>query len=108
MENIKMKCLNVTEIGFKSQTFTYGDYFVKTEKTKRCIITSAIVELKEFCLPRYRFIEKEQTGFKRFIFENELSAEKLEDVLGTIIYLSDGRSLYVEESMEYIKSVIEN
>jgi hypothetical protein len=108
MGNIKMKCLNVTEIGFKCQTCTHGVYFAKTEKHNRCIITSAIVEFEEFCLPRYKFIEKEQNWFEHFIFGDELIVEKLEDVCGTIIYLSDGRSLYVEDSVDYIKGVIEN
>lgn len=103
-----MKCLNVTEIGFKCQSWTHGDYFAKTKKHNRCIITSAIVEFEEFCLPRYKFIEKEKKWFEHFSFEDELIVEKLEDVCGTIIYLSDGRSLYVEDSVDYIKSVIEN
>lgn len=64
-------------------------------------------EIGSFALPVFKFKKVKKQGFRGWLGEVELHWEKMEDVVGGWIRLDNGETIYVSETYEELKSLIE-
>ena len=110
------RVITVHEIGEKTSLYQanngefYGvpSHFGKYEKERtHHFLLHAIKEIGPFDLPVFEFKEKKNPGFSGWLGGSTVEYKKVKDVSGGWIRLDDDETIYVSESFEELKKLIE-
>lgn len=77
------------------------------EPKERDFLLHSFKEIGSFALPVFKFNKVKKRGFFGWLGEAELHWEKKEDVVGGWIRLDNGETIWVSETFEELKSLIE-
>ena len=122
METCKLnKCplnrvVTVHEIGFTDSGYMDSDrnyyntptYFVEREPRKRDFTVHAIKEIGNFTAAIFKFRTVEKSGLLGWLGECELKMDKTGEVSGGWVRLDDGSKVFVSETADQLKKIIED
>ena len=110
------RVVTVHEIGYAEKNFYDSGaieiyetppYFVPQYPRVRNFAVHAFKEIDGFCLPTMKFEKVRRPGWKSFVLSDIFKWTKTGEVSGGWIRLDNGQTIYVQETLEELKNLIE-
>lgn len=107
------RVVTVHEIGYAEKNFYDDDihetppYFVPQYPRVRHFAVHACKEIDGFCLPTMKFEKVRKPGWRGLVLSDDFKWTQTGEVTGGWIRLDNGWTIYVKETLEELKNLIE-